>query len=157
MQQGTGVAIPVQFQRREGRGLSIEELIIRPMKVLYYSSSLTGIGKRFFRTVLSHIPQERIEMCRSIGNLDSRLHQPLGGMTIAVFHVTERGELESLIARRDLLEDFRTILILPDNEEGTTAMGHILRPRFVIYSDSDLPDASVVLGKMLQGQKTLAS
>lgn len=130
--------------------------MIHPMNVLYYSSSLTGIGKRFLRIVFSHVPQDRIEMCHSLATLEERLHQPLGGMTIAIFHITSRGELEALITRRDLLEDFRIIMILPDNEEITTAMGHILRPRFVVYSDSDLPDASVILGKMLLGQKAIS-
>lgn len=125
------------------------------MNILFYSSSLTGIGKRFLRIVLSHIPQGRIEMCHSLATLEERLHQPLGGMTIAVFHITNREELGALIALRELLEDFRIIMILPDSEESTTAMGHILRPRFVIYSDGDLPDASVILGKMLLGQKAV--
>lgn len=123
------------------------------MNVLFYSSSLTGIGKRFLRIVFSHVPQNQIEICHSITTLEERLHQPLGGMTIAVLHIRSREELEALITRRNLLEDFRIIMILPDNDEVTTAMGHILRPRFVVYSDSDLPDASVILGKMLLGKK----
>jgi hypothetical protein len=127
------------------------------MNVLYYSSSLTGIGKRFLRIVFSHVPKERIELCRSIAALEERLHQLLGGMTIAVLHITRTDELEALIARRNLLEDFRIIMILPDSEGLTTALGHALRPRFVVYSDGDLPDASVVLGKMLQGKKSDAT
>jgi len=125
------------------------------MNVLYYSSSLTGIGKRFLRIVYSHVPQGRIEMCHSIAALEERLHQPLGDMTIAVFHITTAAELEALIARRYLLEDFRIIMILPDSEATTIAMGHVLRPKYVVYSDSDLPDASVILGKMLLGTRAV--
>ena len=125
-----------------------------PMNVLFYSASLNGIGKRFFRIVVSHIPQERIELCRSMAGLDSRLHKPLDGLAIAVFHVTDRDELGELITRRNLLADFRNILVLPDCDESTTALAHVLRPRFVIYSDGDLPDASVILGKLLQGVQT---
>ncbi|MHB9099165.1 MAG: hypothetical protein ACYC5X_15220 [Syntrophales bacterium] len=124
------------------------------MKVLFYSATLKGIGKRFFRIILSHMPQDRIEICRSIAALDSQLHKPLGNLTIAVFHIHSGDELEKLIARRDLLADFRIILVLPDSEESTIARGHLLRPRFVVYGDGDLPDASVILGKMLQGYKT---
>lgn len=123
------------------------------MNVLFYSASLKGIGKRFLRVILSHVPQDRIEICRSIAALDSRLHMPLDGLTIAVFHIHSGDELEAMIARRELLADFRTILVLPDSEESTIAHGHLLRPRFVVYGDGDLPDASVVLGKMLQGSK----
>lgn len=123
------------------------------MNVLFYSAPLRGIGRRFLRVILSHIPQDRIEICRSIAALESRLHKPLDGLTIAVFHIHSGDELEALITRRDLLADFRTILVLPDSEENTVARGHLLRPRFVVYGDGDLPDASVVLGKMLQGNK----
>ncbi len=123
------------------------------MNILFYSASLMGIGKRFFRVVVSHIPQDRIEICRSMAALDSRLHKPLEGLAIAVLHIIERDELNALISRRDLLADLRIILVLPNCEESTTALAHTLRPRFVIYSAGDLPDASVVLGKMLQGKK----
>ncbi len=123
------------------------------MNVLFYSASLTGIGKRFLRIVVSHIPRDRIEICRSLAALDARLRRPLEGLAIAVFHITLVDELGALITRRDLLADFRTILVLPNCDEATTALAHVLRPRFVVYSDGDLPDASVVLGKMLQGTK----
>jgi hypothetical protein len=125
------------------------------MNILFYSAPLKGIGRRFLRIILSHIPQERVEICRSIAALDERLHKPLEGLTIMIFHIHSKDELEALIARRDLLEDFRTILILPDSDASTISRGHLLRPRFVVYSDSDLPGASFVLGRMLQGKKVM--
>ena len=121
------------------------------MNVLFYSASLTAIGKRFLRIVVSHVPQRRIEICRSMDALDSRLHKPLEALAIAVLHVTVIDELGALITRRELLADLRTILVLPNCEESTTALAHVLRPRYVIYSEVDLPDASVVLGKLIQG------
>ncbi len=121
------------------------------MNVLFYSASLTGIGKRFLRIIVSHIPQNRIEICRTMAALDSRLHKPLEGLAIAILHIMKHDELNALISRRDLLTDLRTILVLPDCEDSTTALAHVLRPRFVIYSDADLPDASFVLGKLIQG------
>jgi hypothetical protein len=127
--------------------------IVQAMNILFYSASLKGIGKRLLRIVVSHVSQNRIEICRSITALDERLHKPLDSLAIAVFHLGSRQELKELIARRDLLADFRTILTLPDDEEGTVADGHRLRPRFVVFSDGDLPDASVVLGKIIQGYK----
>jgi hypothetical protein len=127
------------------------------MHVLYYSASLTGIGKRLLRIVGSHVPEERIAICRSMAALDARLHKPLEGLAIAVLHVTAIEELGALTARRNLLADLRTILVLPGCEEQTTALAHVLRPRFVVYSDGDLPDASVVLEKMLRGKKHTAS
>ncbi|MCD6199973.1 MAG: hypothetical protein J7K15_15635, partial [Deltaproteobacteria bacterium] len=50
---------------------------------------------------------------------------------------------------RDLIWDLRLILILPDREAGTIAKGHILRPRFLTYLDSDFTEVAAVLKKML--------
>ncbi|MDA8125763.1 MAG: hypothetical protein M0009_11310 [Deltaproteobacteria bacterium] len=103
------------------------------------------------------LPQGRIEICRSVAALDARLHRPTDDMAIAIFHVGDRDELEALIARRELLSDFKIVLALPDAAEGTTARGHLLRPRFVIYSEGDLRNASSILGKMVQGAKSAAA
>jgi hypothetical protein len=119
------------------------------MDILFYSTSLAGIGKSLLRIAASHVPRERIDLCRSLGEFDCRLRQPLEGCAIAILHAGDREELEAMVARRELLADFRVILVLPDNDEAATSLGHVLKPRFMVFSDGDLPDASVILGKML--------
>lgn len=119
------------------------------MDILFYSAALRGMGKRLLRMAVSHIPRERIDHCRSPFELKVRLGQPLGGRGIAMLHTANRGELEAMIACRGLLADFRIILALPDNGDATMALAHVLKPRFLVFTDGDLPDASVVLGKML--------
>lgn len=119
------------------------------MDILFYSAALRGMGKRLLRIAVSHIPRERIEHCRSLPELKVRLRQPLDGQGIAMLHTANRDELEAMIACRELLTDFRIILALPDNGDATTALAHALKPRFLVFTDGDLPDASVVLGKML--------
>ena len=119
------------------------------MDILFYSAALRGMGKRLLRTAVSHIPRERIEHCRTLTELEVRLRQPLDGQGIAMLHTANRDELEAMIACRELLNDFRIILALPDNGEDMTALAHVLKPRFLIFSSDDLTDASVVLGKML--------
>ena len=119
------------------------------MDILFYSAALTGIGKRLLRIAVSHVPHERVELCRSLAELEVRLRQPLAGQGISILHAADREEMEALITRRELLADFRIILALPDSSETTTALAHVLKPRFLVFSDGDLPDASVILGKML--------
>lgn len=119
------------------------------MEILFYSTSLEGIGKGLMRIALSHIPERQIGRCRSLADVEARIRQPLSGMGVAILHAADREELRALIAGRELLDDFRVILALPDNDEVTTGLAHLLKPRFLVFSDEDLPDASVVLGKML--------
>lgn len=123
------------------------------MDILFYTAALTGIGKRLLRITASHVPRERIELCRSHAELEARLRQSLDGRGIAILHAADRDELEALITHRELLVDFRIILALPDNDEATTTLAHILKPRFLVFSSADLPDASVILGKMLLSRR----
>jgi hypothetical protein len=50
---------------------------------------------------------------------------------------------------RHLLQDVRTILILPDRRAETIATGHNLQPRFLGCLDDDAEEIAAVLKKML--------
>lgn len=52
-----------------------------------------------------------------------------------------------ILSLREFLHDRRIILVLPDSEPETVSLGHILRPRFITYGDSDYMDVSAILGK----------
>jgi hypothetical protein len=67
---------------------------------------------------------------------------------VFVFLVSDRRELQGLIECREWLRDSRLILVLPDEEMETVSRGHVLRPRFITYAESDFIDVSAVLGKM---------
>ncbi|MBF0510583.1 MAG: hypothetical protein HQK57_16890 [Deltaproteobacteria bacterium] len=54
-----------------------------------------------------------------------------------------------LLLIRDLLLDVKMILILPDKEENTVAVGHALYPRYMTYADGDLQDVVEVIKKCL--------
>jgi hypothetical protein len=65
-----------------------------------------------------------------------------------------REDLENIVAIQNLLFDSRIVLILPDREEDTMALGYILRPRFVSYRDSSFKDVGAVLNKMINRSET---
>jgi len=61
------------------------------------------------------------------------------------------GTMQDLLALKsiwELLQDMRTILILPDGSEETVAVAHTMRPRFISYGDRDLHAVTAVLEKM---------
>ena len=53
----------------------------------------------------------------------------------------------NILELSELLHDRRIILVLPDSEPETVSLGHILRPRFITYGDSDYMDVSAIMGK----------
>jgi hypothetical protein len=96
---------------------------------------------------------EAMEAYRDLDGLHRRLCQPRNGLTIAVLVATTGEELWGLVAMRDLLADFRLILVLPDRSRETIAAGHRMVPRFLSYLDSGLEEVEAVLEQMLQHDK----
>jgi len=84
------------------------------------------------------------------GFLDFDMHS--GDVMILI--PRDRQELEGLLKMKELLQDFRLILILPDDDEETVARGHLLMPRFVSFINSDMDEVIRVLGRMIAHMHT---
>jgi len=104
-----------------------------------------GIGER----VSTLVPEERLEVYRSIEELAHGLHRLYDHDTIVLLRARDREELLRIVSLRDLLEGLRVILLLPDREEETISLAHRLRPRFLSNSESDFSDTMSVLQKMI--------
>jgi hypothetical protein len=126
------------------------------MNLIYYTTVTEGAGaklgsmlSRFIiqRNIKQLGPPNNIEVYRNIESLSRRLRQPGADQGIAVLLVANKDDLLDILSIRDLLRNVRIILILPDKEEDTIAKGHMLRPRFLSYIDSDFADVFAVLAK----------
>ena len=69
---------------------------------------------------------------------------------IAILLASSREELQDILSIRELLEDTKIILIVPDTNPDTVAKGHTLRPRFLSDCNSDFVDVAAVLGQMIR-------
>lgn len=119
------------------------------MKILFYSSTSEECGRRIEEGLSTLVPEETVEVYRSIDDLANRLHRLLDGDAIAILQPRAREELLNIVSIKDLLQDVRIILLLPDREEETISLAHRLRPRFLSYTNADLSDVFAVLSKML--------
>jgi hypothetical protein len=120
------------------------------MALLVYSIKTEGVGERLLKVIGLLIPENKFEICRSIGELSKRLRQPIFNPTIAILLATSRDELQDILSIRDLLGDMKIILIVPDMNSGTVAKGHTLRPRFLCDCNSDFVDVAAVLSLMIR-------
>lgn len=102
-----------------------------------------GAGLRGF------VPDENLEVYRSIEELAQMLHRLYDYNTIAILQARDREELLRIISLRELLQGMRVILLIPDQEEETISMAHSLRPRFLSTGKSGFSDIMNVLRKML--------
>jgi hypothetical protein len=119
------------------------------MSIVLYSNESGKIAQRLQKIIKGLRPEDRMEVFQNIDLLIERLRKPRGDMNIAVLLSTNRADLLEILSIKDLFEDIRTILILPDRDDETIARGHRLRPRFITFVDSDFKDVAAVLHKML--------
>ena len=120
------------------------------MNVLFYATMKDGLWERLRKRIEAVVPAENMEIYRTLEGLSKRLHQPLYDLSIAVLLAATREELQEILSIQDLITDIRVIAIIPDREKETVAKGHLLRPRYLTYSDGDFADVAAVLGKMLK-------
>jgi hypothetical protein len=79
------------------------------------------------------------------------LSEPRAGREEGVFLLLANGQedLIDFLSIKDLLQEKRIILILPDREQDTVNMGLQLFPRFLTCVDEDFGKVTSVLEKML--------
>jgi hypothetical protein len=121
----------------------------RMMHVLFYSTGTAG--ERLQRVIQELVPKEKLEIYRSFEAFSERLRRPMEDIPVAVILAASEDDLLTILSISHLLYDVRFILILPDREDPTVAIGHSLRPRFLSYTDSDFREVAAVLGKMIGG------
>ena len=116
------------------------------LNLLLFSTVSQRTGRRLDK-ILGY-PSQKTEICRTISSLSSRLCQPKYDLDVAVFVAASKDELDGLLSINNLIDDLPIILVLPDQDCTTVSRGHVLRPRFLTYLDSDFSDILAVLKKM---------
>lgn len=108
-------------------------------------------GMRLLKTIEESVPRRKLEVYGTIEGLATRLRAPevsaVVGILLALTETDE--ELLRIVGISRLLSDVRLILILPDRDDNTVAIGHMLHPRFLSYVDADFQDVAAVLVKMM--------
>lgn len=94
------------------------------------------------------IPSNEIIMLEDTGELECCLRSQFYINLMTILLPADIEELMRIIALQNLFGDIPIILILPDRQKNTIALGHKLRPRFVAYADGDFSDVATVLLKM---------
>ena len=99
------------------------------------------------------IPEKRVKVYKTFEGLSEKLHRPIDPDTIVVIVAGSREKLSEVSPLRRILEDFRTIVVAPDQEPATVALAHQLRPRFLTFVSSHFGDLAAVLQKMIESHR----
>ncbi|MDY6989488.1 MAG: hypothetical protein SWQ30_15690 [Thermodesulfobacteriota bacterium] len=130
---------------------------MRHEKVIVYASRPNWAAERLCRVIQSVVPRNDIEICLNIEGLLGKACPHSNPSSVAVILAATRGELARLMSIRKALTETSLILIIPDSEKETVALGHSLYPRFLSYADGDFRDVAAVLGKMLEHSPAAAA
>ncbi len=105
-------------------------------------------GRRLERIINKAVSGAETVFFRTFQHLGSYLRQPgIRPVTIVLLAETNR-ILNHMVSNRELLNDFRIILVLPDRTRAAATAGFRMYPRYISYIDSDFSDISAVLKKM---------
>ena len=68
---------------------------------------------------------------------------------IAVVMAAREKDLLDILSIRHFLSDVRLILILPNSDKSTIALGHTFYPRFLDFITGDFSRVAAVMNKMM--------
>ena len=118
--------------------------------LLFINPSSCSEKTRLLNKIESAVKDNTIELITDFKKFLKRLKRFSHTIAAAVLFAYSNDTLLDILSVKELLEDVRIILILPDRLPGTISKGHLLRPRFMTYADSDFEDVKAVLNKMLE-------
>ncbi len=118
-------------------------------EIAFFIPTRSVVEKRLVRAVEGAVPGVSLKIRRDVEGLRRRLLPGRRGLRAVVILAVTKQDLLAVMPLRDLLLGFRVIIVLPDSDDVTLAMGWGIWPRFVSYADSDFHDVAGVLGKIV--------
>jgi DNA-binding NarL/FixJ family response regulator len=118
------------------------------MNVLLYAAKQTKSGQRLKRSLETVESLESLTDCWNLSELVTYFRTPDPLPETVVLQASTSQELKVFEAFRSRLEQVFFILVLPDCDEETIARGHQLRPRFIVYQDSDFSEVGAVIDRL---------
>ena len=117
------------------------------MDVILYAKEDSDIEHRLRIIIKSGLAKAEVWSASTKESFCDLLRRAWNHEPMVVIAATARNELMELNTIKNLFEDLRTILVLPDRGDETIALGLKLYPNFFSYRDGNLADVSAVLKK----------
>jgi hypothetical protein len=119
------------------------------MNLLFYAPRSDEPTERLQKVIETILPRVNREIHRDLQGLIKRLYEPSDGRRVLVL-CPSKEYLSCIQIIRSLFLSIPVIVVLPDRETETVALGHSLRPRLLTYEDSDFLELAGVLVKMAE-------
>jgi hypothetical protein len=120
------------------------------MQVLFYASRNDRDKNRLEAAIHDAVPGRAIELFTRLDALRERFRSIVEPDSIAVLLAADREELREMQMFRELLPEIYVILVIPDWQESTVKLAHLLLPRFLSQKEDSFADIIKVLKKMVR-------
>ena len=120
------------------------------MQLLFYAKRNDESENRLDAAIRSVAPGGAIERFVTLEGFRERLRSIIEPNSIMVLAAVDREELLEMQALREMLIEIYIILVLPDRQESTIKLAHLLRPRFLGQTKDDFTDLSQIVAKMIR-------
>jgi hypothetical protein len=120
------------------------------MQLLFYAKRNEQSENRLDAAIRSVAPEGAIERFVTLEGFRDRLRSIVEPNSIMVLAAVDREELLEMQALRDMLTEIYVILVIPDRQESTIKLAHLLRPRFLSQTKDDFTDLSQIVAKIIR-------
>jgi hypothetical protein len=118
--------------------------------LLIYVHPGREMEKRFHAMITAEGTRANTEVINAFGVLRERLKRPSDNRKMALLFVDSKEELSQILSLQDLLTPVPFILILNDHDPKIISLAHLLRPRFIGYTDWDIQMLLSVVTRMIR-------
>jgi len=122
------------------------------MQILLFARD--GVGDHIREAVTRAVPET--EVINTMGNLASKLRHPFVRPVVVILIAASSSDFVDIQQMKWLLQEFCTILILPDRNKETITAGRCFQPRFMGCMNDDGDEIAVALCKMLTREREVA-
>lgn len=102
-------------------------------------------GEELLRAVAPFISRGSLDVFSDLESFAVRVRQPKDAISIALIWNPTAEDLRAIGAMRDFLMGVRTLLVLPDQDEGTITLAHRIFPTYITYIDEGISEVVSVL------------
>jgi hypothetical protein len=118
------------------------------MNIFFFSGS-NGESKNKIKKLFERLfEHDNFISFRADQDIEIDSDESARNLSVAVLLPSNKDDLNKIINRRESFLNMRTILVLPDTDDETIALGQTLRPWLINYPDTDFINISDALTKM---------
>ncbi|MCU0588805.1 MAG: hypothetical protein MUF52_11705 [Syntrophobacteraceae bacterium] len=120
------------------------------MNLAIYCGSRSAWPRQLESVIDEMGSMREVSVYRDLAELGRALHRPGKQLGLIVLHADSRKDLEDMLPLKGLLQDIRTVLVVPDLDAATVSLGHSLEPRILTRADGDRGELRAILYRMVR-------